>query len=356
VNKRIFGILITSLSLAITGGVAVPAVNTAPTSSPSPQVVNIDASSSGCAPGTTLVVPSASAVSQFGVSALVPAGRTDFQSKLAANPELMKILKNNPRWLSSLSCKTNLPPESDGVCSIGQCQANWAGWQDNYANYNSGFISYNQPTVPASPTANAESTSVWMGMGQGRSQTDQLVQDGTVALAGPGFAGIGNYAGVVPFYELFPDQDEEVVSNFPLIHTGDTVTAQALWSGADAGGTASFIICDANSNTCAYPQETPLAPAAFTGQTEEWIVERSTLNGDLTKLAPFSTVSVGGASGSKLSSGGDASFTLNNNEPAGPWDMNNCANTQMLATTSQSIITPGDFTVTFDHSGSVESC
>lgn len=213
-------------------------------------------------------------------------------------------------------------------------------------------MSYHQPTVPTTTTSYLASTTVWPGIGGGTSQSDQLVQAGTENLTGPGgVAGAGD-----PWYELYPMQKEQLIKNFPEIHTGDAITVQILWSGPNQGGTASFIICDGTVNTCAYPQETPQAPAAFSGDVSEWIVERASTNGVLNSLVPFSTISITGASGTKLtSSGGQSSYTLNSNEPAGPSDMSNCAATTILATTT-GLSAPGAFSVAYDATGVNESC
>jgi hypothetical protein len=297
------------------------------------------------------------------VAALVPSDHPDVSAKLAANSELARVLAKNPTWLTSLQCTQKYPRQHADDCIAEACSANWAGWQDFYAGpnakYNSVYMSYHQPPTPTSPTAYAESVSVWPGIGGGSSQSDQLVQAGTEALAGPASDGIGSYYGAGPWYELFPYQWEQVLTNFP-IYTGDAITVQVLWSGPNAGGTASFIICDSTTNYCAYPEETPLAPAAFQGQTSEWIVERPTTNYSWGKsydrLLPFSSISINHASGTTLtSSGGQNSYTLDSNQPAGPTDMSNCAHNQILATTS-GLSSPGNISISYQSSGINEFC
>lgn len=99
-----------------TPAVAAPAVPTPPS------VQSVDPSTSGCAPETTLVVPSRSSVAKFGAAALAPSDHPEVAKKVGANPQLMEILKSNPVWLTHLKCRTDLPPMPPTIAVLKRAQ------------------------------------------------------------------------------------------------------------------------------------------------------------------------------------------------------------------------------------------
>lgn len=295
---------------------------------------------------------------KHGVTALADPRFPRMVNQLKSNPELAKVLKSNPTWLTSLSCSQRAHVHN-ASCSTDNCSANWAGWEDYWAGpnqeFNSVYMSWRVPPVPTAPTSQPEWNSVWPGIGSGESANDLLVQLGTNNASGS--AG-GDYYGANFWYELYPMQDEQVIDNMS-IHTNDLVTAQTLWSGPNQGGTASFIICDVTTSVCVYPEETPTAPYSFSGYQAEWIVERPTFDNEYTALQPFSTINITDASGTTITpTGSETSYNLGSGagaENSYPMDMSNCAYTQVLASPG-AVSSAGDFSVTYHATGTAENC
>jgi hypothetical protein len=317
---------------------------------------------SGCPAGVTTVVPDRAAVAKFGVAALIPSSQSALLDQVKDDPGLKAIAARNPTWLTSIQCE-ELPATANTQF------LNWSGYQSEIPqypanrpvkNYHSVYMSWIAQPANTMPTSTAQWTSVWPGIGSGRVSTDTLVQAGTNSNSGPGFLGIGNYAGVQAWFEAYPRDNMEVIPNFS-VNTGDRMNVSVL-----QGGTyANYIICNATQNTCVYPSENLLGSGySVSGPQAEYIVERPTLNdtpgGEYTELQPFSVIDIQDATGqAELTAGGYVNFTEGDGSQADPVfqaiDMIGCNGTHLANTGT---ISGGSFPVTFASTGvrEVPSC
>ncbi|MCH6470203.1 G1 family glutamic endopeptidase [Sinomonas terrae] len=192
----------------------------------------------------------------------------------AHSPIFAKAAQLHVRWLPKVDCKEvavhspKVPPKTAATPS-----GNWSGYAASTSAPNYAQAEWTVPAVTENGSEPAYS-SIWPGIG-GMDQTNELIQDGTEQDAA------ANGQTTYFWFELYPIENQMEITNL-VPNVGDDVATDIYW----ANGTADFTLCDYTQNTCVTGSQSSPAP----GNTAEWIVERTSINGTLPDLANFNLV------------------------------------------------------------------
>ena len=206
-----------------------------------------------------------------------------------------KAAARHVTWLSSISCQAvpNRKPRLAPQAAL-PADNNWSGYVAATSAPNYAQAEWTVPSVKTN--GKASYSSIWPGIG-GYSGTGKLIQDGTEEDASASGAQTDYF-----WYEIVPGENQEEITNLkPKI--GDDVTTDIFW----ASGTADFAICDNTKSTCVTGSQSSTAP----GNTAEWIVERTQINGKLPELADFTSVKLSNCYYDENRTGG-AEYTISN--------------------------------------------
>jgi hypothetical protein len=328
---------------------------------------------SGCAAGTHTVVPNTEDIKARGAAALNPSA--PHSQKVPLDSVLTKIVAMNPHWITEGVCvdtgKRHGPAPANSrsgqlpaTQTSGPISHNWSGYEYksvdvNHRYYKTASMNYTQLPAVYPPASSPMDDSVWAGIGSGNSVYDSLVQAGTDALSGPAYGGIGAYSGQVAFYELYPQENEQVVSNL-TVNAGAQILTDVEYDLVN--NQAIFTLC-ADSNCVTLAQDFARGEGSWASQIE-WIVERASSNGIFDMLQPFNpsgTTTITNAGGQEVQGNGttvDGFYAGSGFVPTSylvDYPMTSCDGSTSLATPG-GIDTHGDFTDYWHNSGKNESC
>lgn len=268
----------------------------------------------GCPTGTNTIVPDAAAVKKYGAQAIVPAALAHDDPQALHSPTLQKIAASNPTWVQQVQCDVTNRSNTAAMTSAHEAlvaaddtagtipSPNWAGWMLESPLGGSGFHTVGANwTLPAStasgPTDSSLSESTWVGIGSGAYSGDTLVQAGDDVERSK----IAN--GVVPFYELYPQENEVVVTSLPVAqNTSVSYVVNVEYDSSSKTGY--FTICE--SGQCASLSQ-KLAGSTRDAQAE-WIRERPSYLGTLNPLASTATETLTQSGGSVEKNGTSVGF------------------------------------------------
>jgi hypothetical protein len=323
----------------------------------------VNGAGAGCPAGTSTVVPDQATVRQFGARALVPADVQQADPTAVQSPVLQKIAALNPTWVTKVDC--TITNRSHGPSGLGKLPVpdrtnnnsatttshNWSGYvsplpmQGNYT-ANVGMEWNVGPS--GGPTDADISESDWPGMGSGSSSSDMLIQAGSDIERGKVADGI------VPWYELYPQENEVVINSLPT--TQQVVTHYLVNVEYDKPkNTANFVVCV--DSKCANINQ-KLAGKS-TAQQAEWIRERPTSAGYFHPLAATRNETFTNAGGSwsdgKLSYGFVPGASTLPDWALDKITMVGCNNKTTLVVPND-ISSSGSFTTTVKDEGLKEHC
>lgn len=303
--------------------------------------------SASCGASTTVTAPRSGVIT----SAADEAALAKALAMPADNSMLLHAESKHSRWMTNITCKTRpgvaptLPTKKTAQAAGdgNSTTSNWAGYIAATANPDGTFADWTIPEV-AGPSGDASQySSTWTGIGgfadsgtgesggeliQAGSEQDSLCTDIIHSVcSGPETA---YYA----FYEQYPYEDQVEITDMTVM-PGDDFWASAIIDST----TAYFAICDDTTNVCVDTQQ---SLAGAPGNTSEWVVERTTIDGSATPLANFGTVTFGDDTGTWFNEG---SATTPEAADAIAFDMYN--GTDLLASTSALDSSGEGFTVTY---------
>ena len=265
---------------ALVVGVLMP---TAATAAPSPTA--LDHTQSGCGEPITLHTPASAGGQLYSAEA---------GSKFNT-PSMKKAAAKNVRWLSHITCKAIKAhtPTVKTPSATGEGTPNWAGQVTDTSNWQGGgpltpnYVQgeWTEPSTSLPTGYNSAASVIWPGLGgfcydtpaNCQANPPQLIQDGTYQLdqaSSPTYLENHYF-----WYELFPQEDLQIVTNLTP-NVGDDVATAVSWT---TDGTANFTLCDYTQSTCLTGSQTSPAPAT----TAEWVVERPTYEDGFHPLADF---------------------------------------------------------------------
>lgn len=316
----------------------------------------------GCPVGTSTIVPNAGAVATGGARALVPAGIQAQDPDAVNSPTLAKIAAMHPTWVQHVDCTvTDIqhgpshwvgPAPSaarSSAASAGSTSHNWAGWEAPFPEQGNMFHDVGMDWIvgpTGGPTDADVAESTWPGIGSGAGSYDTLIQAGADIERGK----IAD--GIVPWYELYPQENEVVINSLPATTTATEYFVNVEYDSAK--NTAYFVVCVGSK--CANISQK--LSGTSTAESAEFIRERNTHPGPLWyPLASSATETFkntgGSATDGKLSYG----FVPGSTYPtADLWKIT------MQSCRGRTMITPGNpnssgtFSLTVQDSGDREYC
>lgn len=347
-------IVTASLALGSSTAIAAPLVG-----------ARIASTGSGCPAGTQTLVPDKASLATFGARALVPAGVAAADPTASSDPVLQKMAALNATWVTTVQCDvldrsagSAVPTESQAAAassaSAGAVSSyNWAGYLMDHPNSGQSGIAHSSmewtlgKEAASGPTDTDISESDWPGIGTGSFSGDTLIQAGSDIERGK----IAN--GVVPFYELYPQENEVVIKSLPVVQ--NTAVHYLVDVQYDPkANTAYFNVCEANK--CASISQKLSGSSRYF--QAEWIRERPSTAGVYHPLASTSTETFTSAGGSGYSGSTTVGFTAgSSNTPASrlyKYVMKACNGNTMV--TPGAISTSGNFSTTVAREGIKESC
>ncbi|MDQ2738188.1 MAG: G1 family endopeptidase [Actinomycetota bacterium] len=193
----------------------------------------------------------------------------------------VKAARMHATWLTDVSCRAvrnrNPRPTASPTPATAALPAsgNWSGYVALTTAPTYAQMEWHVPSVKSN--GHAAYSSIWPGIG-GNSGTGKLIQDGTEQDVTAGGAQTDYF-----WFEIVPGESQQEVTNLtPRI--GDDVETDISW----ASGTATFAMCDFTHGGCVTGSQSSTAP----GNSAEWIVERTQINGQLPQLADFGSVNI----------------------------------------------------------------
>lgn len=210
---------------------------------------------------------------------------------------LNKIASAHIHWVTSLGCRRGHPaPKTPQERGNELVSANWSGYlatsDPGYtggagASFLAAESSWTLPYIHSPNAYTSVFSSIWPGVGQGRTQSDSLVQDGSeqdLICSG------GNCTPVYDFWtEVVPQDPFENVITSLTAAPGNSVAALAEVD--PVSQVAIFELVNFSTGKGVGVEEA--VPGETGGSTAEWIVERPTINGTtLPLLADFLDVNL----------------------------------------------------------------
>lgn len=206
----------------------------------------------------------------------------------------------------------------------------WAGYEATNPNppssgtpFDGAYLEWTVPTITGD--SNAADSAIWPGLGSGADGLHSLVQAGTdqqwscfdaVACAA-GIYGASYYF----WWEVYPENGSQTISL--AVHGGDDVGVFVGYDYTD--GVATFGFTNYTTNQSSQIQQT-LPGYDGTGQQVEWIAERPTDNGSVSRLANFGQADVQGAQADVNYSGDNYQYFVGDPHlTTTEWDMYDCS-------------------------------
>jgi hypothetical protein len=242
--------------------------------------------------GTNTLVPDAQSLTNYGARALVPTNILAEHPDAANDPTLQKIAALKPKWVSKVTCKVldaSMGPAKVATPTAGQVgqganssiqSNNWAGWMMDHPSSGATGIAGTgmQWTVPAAATNGTSENQIneadWPGIGSGAFSGDTLIQAGSEVYRDK------TADGVVPWYELYPQENMVVITSLPTLNYADVHYLVDVQYDPKAN-TGYFTVC-VNSQCASLSQK--LSGSSRDSQAE-WIRERPSWSGTLMPLA-----------------------------------------------------------------------
>jgi hypothetical protein len=205
---------------------------------------------------------------------------------------LRTALKSHVRWLPTVSCRarpdrTRQMPSRTSIApnTVGPTSTNWSGYTAQVNDVSLAEAQWTVPSVAAGgPGSTTATSSIWPGIGDGISGSDELIQAGTEQ--DEVCTDVANECSYSPNYyfwlEMFPAESQQEVTNL-AVGPGDQVGVDAGYD-PELSTSANFLICNFTKEMCvAGGQESPAAPHPDV----EWITERTAEFGNLVPLAHY---------------------------------------------------------------------
>jgi len=243
---------------ALTVGVTNPAAAAATVTGPGPVPAG-----PGCPAGMQAWLPSAAEVASGNPLEVAP-GTMSVRARTEFGTQLLRMLAgHHVRWLGSTGCghldsyATPTPATSP----------NWSGMESDATKFTGASMTW---TVPAPvSTASPAALSIWPGIGQGTSSSDELIQAGTEQAVG---------SGDVAWTELFPLESQQAVNGM-TVASGDNMAVNVGWDSSTS--TAAFLLVN---YTTGVAKQVSHKFSGSSGSSAEWIAERTEFcnNGDCT--------------------------------------------------------------------------
>jgi hypothetical protein len=186
-----------------------------------------------CAPGTILWVPTHH-YSYYLKHPQTPGAPPGEKANIST---LQRAAKNDSRPLTSLRCEQGhpgnpLPKTKQPRVASNAISTNWSGYETtaNAGWYTHADAEWQVPSV-IEPSDKSVVSSIWPGIGEGRSNSEPLIQlgteqDGTCSL-GCTIHKTSYYA----WYEIFPQEPQQKISNFPISPNDDISVSVGLYQG-----------------------------------------------------------------------------------------------------------------------------
>lgn len=318
---------------------------------------------SGCPLGTSTIIPDAAAVATGGARALVPAGVQQQDPDAVKSPVLAKIAAMDPTWVQKVDCTitdikhgpshwVGAAPTAGrtSAASSGGTSYNWAGWELPYPEKGNKFhdVGMDWTVGPSGGTTESDvAESTWPGIGSGGGSYDTLIQAGADIERGKVASGI------VPWYELFPQENEVVINSLPVTSAATEYLVNVEYDSSK--NTAYFVVCVGSK--CANLSQ-KLSGTSI-AQQAEFIRERNTHPGPLYyPLATSATETFKNTGGSSTDGKYSYGFVpgASTSPTADMWKitMVSCKNRTMVTPGNPN--TSGTFSLTVQDSGDREHC
>lgn len=316
----------------------------------------------GCPPGMRFWMPHVTAMPPGDPQALAPANLSHGE-RAAFGSQAGRILAGHHiRWLRTAGCgitritagpapaAARLAPGRGPLATAEQpAQAeqpaklavNWSGYQSEVGYFTGVSMAWDVPAVStAVPNGHL---SIWPGIGEGADDT--LIQAGTETDAD---------GSIYAWTEILPPQNTEVLISDFAVHAGDNMAVNVGWDPATY--TAAFLVVDYTTGVAA-PPITETVKGASSGDTAEWIVERSETDPIYPPLTKFGTEAIVNGAADQTIDGSTTVDYIGQLSDYYPLDMTDCSGyenetgTPALAVPSANVDSEGDFTDTWENGG-----